>query len=66
MEAWPAERTKRSRLGHSGIGGIVAQKIVPQLINDRRQPHGRAGMAGVGLLHGVNGKGADGIDAQLI
>ena len=37
IDAWPADRTKRSRFGPGGIFGIVAQKLLPQHIGDRRQ-----------------------------
>ena len=53
-------------IGPDGVGGIVAQKLLPQNIGDRGQAHGRAGMAGVGLLHAVNGQSADGVDAQAV
>jgi len=42
-------------IGPEGIGGIIAKKILPERIDDGSQTHGGAGMAGVGLLHGVNG-----------
>src|SRR6266516_4528889 len=39
---------------------------LPQHVRERRQRHRRAGMARLGLLHGVHGERADGIDAELI
>jgi hypothetical protein len=48
------------------IGGIVVQKIVPQRIDHRCEPHGRAGVARIGFLNGINRKSADGVDTKLI
>ena len=45
------------------IGRVVAQKILPQRIGDRRQAHRRSRMAGLGLLHGVDGERTDRVDA---
>ncbi len=41
------------------VRGVVAQMVVPQDLGDFRHAHGRAGMAGIGLLHGVHRQGAD-------
>jgi len=49
-----------------GIGRIVIKKIVPEGVDDGGETHGRAGMAGIGLLNSVDGKSADGIDTKLI
>ena len=49
-----------------GIARIVAQVALPQNISQRRQCHGRAGMAADRLLHRVHGEGADGVYAQLV
>src|SRR5579863_2212617 len=48
------------------VGGIVAQKSLPQAISDRSQTHGRAGMAGVGLLYAINGESSNRVDAQRV
>jgi hypothetical protein len=53
-------------IGPRWIGGIVAQVPLPQLIRYGRQTHGRARMAGICLLHGVNRQCAYGIDAQQV
>ena len=45
---------------------IEAHDPVPERIDQRRQRHGRAGMARVGLLHGIDRQRADGVDGQLI
>ena len=45
---------------------IEAQKSLPECVDHRRQRHRRAGMAGIGLLHGVHRKCANGIDAKII
>jgi hypothetical protein len=43
------------------VGRVVAQVAAPEHFGDFRHAHrGRAGVAGVGLLHGVHGQGADG------
>ena len=49
-----------------GIGGIIAQKFLPQAIGDRRQSHRRARMARVGLLHGVDGQSSNRVNAQRV
>ena|SRR5208283_2535293 len=53
-------------VGPQRIRGIVFQKTLPQRIDNRGQAHGRAGMPGIRLLHGINGERPDGVDAQLI
>src|SRR5208283_5269109 len=49
-----------------GIERIVGQEIMPKRIGNRSESHGRAGMTGVGLLHGVDRESADSIDTKLI
>jgi len=44
-----------------GIRGIVLEEVVPQHFGDVRHAHGRAGVAGVGLLDGVHGQSAYGV-----
>ena len=53
-------------VGPQRIGRVVAQKLLPQRIGDRRNAHRRAGMARLRLLHGVDGQCADGIDTQPV
>lgn len=53
-------------IGPQGIGGIVTQEILPQRVGYRRHRRWRAWMAGISLLHGINGQRPDGIDAELI
>jgi hypothetical protein len=36
--------------------GVVAQVLLPQHVGHGRRAHGQAGVAGVGLLNGVDGK----------
>ena len=48
------------------IVGIEAQELLPERIDHRRQRHRRAGMAGIGLLHGIHRERANGVDAKLI
>src|SRR5262244_3284094 len=45
---------------------IEAENPIPNRIDERRECHGSAGMSGVGLLHSVHRKRANGIDTQLI
>jgi len=52
-------------VGPVRVGRVVAQVVVPQHLGDLGHAHGRAGMAGIGLLHGVHGQGADGA-GQLV
>ena len=53
-------------VGPDGIFGIEAQEVLPHRIGHRRQRHGRAGMAGIGLLHRVHGERANGVDGKLV
>ncbi len=53
-------------IGPERVGGIIAKKTLPQGIDHGSQTHGSAGMAGVGLLHGVDGECADRVDAELV
>src|ERR1700678_2275578 len=48
------------------VSGIVAEKLLPQAVRHRRQPHGRARMSTIGLLHGVNREGANCVDGQSV
>jgi hypothetical protein len=41
----------------------VAQDAIPEDIRDGSQSHWRPGVSTVGLLHGIDGQGAYGIDA---
>jgi hypothetical protein len=42
------------------VGRVVAQMAAPQNLGDFRHAHRHARVAGVGLLHGIHGQGADG------
>ena len=53
-------------VGPDGVVGIEAEEVLPQAVDHRRQGHRRAGMAGVGRLHGVHGEGADGVDDEEV
>jgi len=48
------------------IGRIVTQKSLPQRVSNRREPHRRARMPGIRLLHRINRQRADGIDAEKV
>ena len=48
------------------IVGIEAKEALPQREDHRRKRHRRAGVTGIGLLHGIHRQGADGVDAKLI
>jgi hypothetical protein len=43
---------------------VVVQEPVPHGVRDRGQAHRRARVPGVGLLNGVHGQRADGVDAR--
>jgi hypothetical protein len=45
---------------------IVGEKLVPDRVSHRGEGHGRAGVAGIGLLNGVHRQGADGVDGKQI
>ena len=53
-------------VGPDRIIGIEAQRILPKRVGHRRQRHRRAGMAGIGLLHGIHRQGANCVDAELV
>ena len=48
------------------IVGVIVQELTPERICHRRQRHRRSWVAGVGLLHRVHGKCADGVDSDLV
>ena len=45
----------------TGIGWVVLQVVVPNDFGDIGHPHRHAGMAGIRLLYGIHGQGANGI-----
>ena len=53
-------------VGPKRVGGIVIQKMLPEGVDDGGEAHRRAGMAGIGLLDGVDGQGANGVDTKLV
>jgi hypothetical protein len=53
-------------VGPDGVLGIEAQEVLPQAIDHRGQGHRGAGVPGVGGLHRVHRKGANGIDDQEV
>ena len=60
-------RTARIGRGCSRSGARVeAQDVVPQLVADRRHRHRRAGMAGVGSLHGIHAQRANRVDREIL
>src|SRR5262244_804239 len=53
-------------IGPDRILRIEAQDAIPDRIDQWRERHRRAGVSGFGLLHRVDRKRANGVDAQLI
>ena len=53
-------------IGPVGPRRGVAQVARPEHVGHRRHAHRRAGVAAVGLLHGVDGQRADGVDRELV
>src|SRR5262249_60651865 len=53
-------------IGPDRILRIEAQDAIPDRIDQWRERHRRAGGSGFGLLHRVDRKRANGVDAQLI
>src|SRR4029077_1472750 len=45
---------------------VKTHDAIPNRVDERRERHGRAGMSGLGLLHGIDRERANGVDAQLI
>ena len=52
-------------VGPGRVGRVEAQVAREQHVRHGGRAHGHAGMAGVGLLHAVDGQKADGVDAAL-
>jgi len=48
------------------VGRVIAQKALPQTVGRWRDIHRHARMAGWGFLDRVDGKRAQGVDANLI
>ena len=53
-------------VGPVGMGGVVLEVPGPEHVRHGRHAHRHARMARVGLLHGVDGQEADGVDAGLL
>ena len=49
-----------------GVFRVVPHETRPQHVGDGRRFHGQSRVAAVGLLHGVDGQHADGVDASLL
>ena len=52
-------------VGPGGFGGVVAHDPREKDVRQRRQRHGRARVARIGLLGGVHGQAAHDIDPEL-
>jgi len=59
----PGREHKTVAVGPQRVSGIVTEKLLPQRIYHGGQGHRRARMAGIRLLHRVDGERANGIDA---
>ena len=73
MEQRPQQHGRMAVREHEAIAvwpdrilRIEAHDPVPQGVDQRRQRHRRAGMAGVRLLHGIDRQGANAIDRKLV
>ena len=53
-------------VGPLGVRGVVLEVAGPQHVRHGGEAHRHAGVAGVGLLHGVDRQKADGVDAGLL
>ena len=53
-------------VGPHGLFRIVAKYALPQRVSRGRGSHRRTRMSGIRLLDGINRKGADSVDRQLI
>jgi hypothetical protein len=53
-------------IGPRRIGGVVPHVSREERIRQRCQSHRRAGVAALGLLHGIHGERADGVDAERV
>ena len=52
--------------GPDRVVRVEAQEVLPERVGDGRHRHRRAGMTGVGGLHGVHRERADGGDGELV
>eukprot|EP00850_Spirogloea_muscicola_P011473 SM000071S21097 [mRNA] locus=s71:348042:352773:- [translate_table: standard] len=48
-----------------GVLGVESHVLIEQDVGHGRAAHGQARVAGLGLLHGVDGEEADGVDGEL-
>ncbi len=62
----PGGKNKAVAIGPKRVRGIVAQESLPHAVANRSERHGRSGMPGIGLLHGVHREGANGVDGKLL
>ena len=62
----PGGEHKAVAVGPGRLGRVVLQEARPKDVGHGRRAHGHARMARIGLLHAINGKKANGIDAELI
>jgi hypothetical protein len=53
-------------VGPVRVLGVVAQHPLPEGVRRRRHPHGRAGVPGLRLLHGIDRERPDRVYAELV
>src|SRR5215469_6296720 len=57
---------KAIAIGPDRVLRIKFEDTIPYRIDEWRERHGRSGVPGVGLLHGIDGERANRVDTQLI
>jgi hypothetical protein len=73
MEQGIQERTSMSGredeavpVGPEGIMRVELERTIPERVGHGRRAQGQAGVPGLGLLHGVHGQEAQGVDAEFV
>ena len=53
-------------VGPEGITRVELEKAIPECVGHGRRTQGQTGVPGFGLLHGVHGQEAQGVDAEFV
>ncbi len=62
----PRREDEAVTVGPTRLRGIVPHVASPKHVRHGRRPHGQSRVAGVGFLHTVDRKEANGVDAKLV
>ena len=53
-------------VGPEGITRVELERAIPERVGHGRRTQGQTGVPGPGLLHGVHGQEAQGVDAEFV